>query len=201
MTWNEEAHPRNGDGEFTHRSAATWARRVASAMPPVSLARGYRRVGDHPRGVGKVGGEDAGVFSQSTHPLAGGLWIDPQRPGTRHAPRYVNDFGVAVTGLIPKKHNTELHRGAVKGRRREGLFGDPEGLNYRETRRGGVAVGDRLGYGDAPEAFNARRKRDQARARLEQPRSQQRRTPRGTHVSGWMDKVGGQIARTRGEGR
>ena len=199
MTWREELHPRAGDGEFAHKSMATWAHRVASAMPPVSLTKGYRRVGDHPRGVGKVGGEDADLWTPSSHPLAGGLWIDPARPGTRHEPRYLNDAGVRVAGVTPPKHRTQLRQESLKAKRREGAYGSPEELDHREARRRGQVVGARLGYSDdTPEAFVAHMKRMQPRARQEQPKAKVRRTPRGTRVSGWMDEAGARIARTRG---
>lgn len=305
MTWNEEDHPRDREGQFTHASVGSWARQAAAQLsvaakrrgearppghaaaaersqqlwavtssksrggqgrdrtdaeqaeldqleqafeayrnmlglrrskhfgnttyaddlqqlydeygqriegrdvrhvdaPPIALARGYTRVGDHPRGVGRVGGDDDGVFTPSTHPQAGGLWVDPAMPGTRHAPRYLNDVGHLVSEVQPDRSRASRFKSDRQFRRATGMYGSPDELNYREARstQPRVRLTDRLGYGMAEAeggaAFVAHMKRVQPRVRQEAAREPVRRTPRGTQVEGWMGQVDARIARTRG---
>lgn len=175
-----------------------------TSRAPLALQRGYARVGDHPRGVGRAGGDDDGVVTPSTHPQAGGLWIDPANPGTRHAPRYLNDLGQQVSELRPDQSRASRFKSGRQFQRATGMYGSPEGLGYREVRstQPRVRVGRRLGYGMAEAeggaAFIAHMKRMQPRVRQETARQPVRRTPRGTQVEGWMGQVDARIARTRG---
>lgn len=191
MKWNEKAHPRKPDGEF-RESGAGWAARAAERMmspsaprPPHAAVLGYRRVGDHPTGAGRLH-DSGGTMPMSSHPDAGGLWIDPNRPGTVHAPAYRNDMGWLVSGLQPKVHRTTERKQALQIQRREGMYGSPEGLDRRELQRGGEVIGERLGYEGSPE-FRTFVKRAKARTLQETQRQPKRRTPRGTAVENWMN--------------
>lgn len=184
MTWSEHLHPRNPDGEF---------RTSVSFRPPHALVMGYRRVGDHPTGAGREH-DGGGSMPMSAHPEAGGLWIDPNRPGTRHAPAYRNDMGWLVSGLKPKPSRSSRVRGAVKERRSGELRGRPEGAGLSFTSRSDRVGGESFGYGARGEgatpgaagAFVAAMKRAQPRARQEMVRQPKRRTPRGTVIENWM---------------
>lgn len=181
-------------GDLAHEGAYT-------TEPPSVAQRGFRRMGDHPQGEGRVGAIRGSYMTPSTHPLAGGLWVDPANPGTRHDPRYVNDAGHRVTGLRQAPHRSERHKDLLRDRRRGDLTGRPRDAepNYR-IRKGmrgiDVEAESRFGYGartdsDAADAgraqaFVALMKRRQPRARQETARRLVRRTPRGTLVENWM---------------
>lgn len=168
---------------------------------PDALKRGYTRVGEHPTGAGKVGGEDS-YITPSLHPLAGGLWIDPKRPGTRHAPSYRNDMGHGVSELRPKMQPSYARKDRLQGARRGEYRGRPRGTEgawfYRQPvaeegnrrgryREGGFGYGARdEGGGQQAAVFVARMKRRQPRARQETGREAVRRTPRGTKIENWM---------------
>lgn len=170
--------------------------------PPRSLQRGFTRVGDAPDGEGKVGGADPRYYTPSRHPAAGGLWIDPARPGTRHAPRYLNDMGDPMTELLPPKSRSEEHKDELRGRRWFGNFGN-DGIVEHVRTRGGKQIGvGRMGYdseGTSAE-FLAAMKRKKARTRQERAGvvEQRRRTPRGTVVEGWMAQVDKRMGARRG---
>jgi hypothetical protein len=180
---------------------------------PEAFTRGYRRVGDHPDAVGAPGGNSPGAFQQSSHPLAGGLWVDPANPGTRARPRYLNDMGVPTAAARRPRSASEQRREQLQARRRGELRGRPAETDLQWVARD-VATADTyagrtgsFGYGargeeaqaGAAEAFVAHMKRAQPRARQEAARQAARRTPRGTRVSGWMDQAGARIAQTRGQ--
>lgn len=194
MTWDEGRHPRNSDGEFA-QTAGSWAKKAAAQVAsrrlhdehgrriPDAKLKGFIRVGDHPGGYGRVGGADPGrdPLPQSTHPDAGGVWIDPADTSVGRR-RYVNDSGwMKVAGFAPKARSRE-HKEGVQSRR-------------REDRSGSYDRYDTL----SPEHL-AQAKRTQARARQEQARTPRRRTPRGTRVEGWMGTVSERIGQ-RGNGR
>lgn len=191
MTWSEHLHPRNPDGEF---------RTSVSFRPPHALVMGYRRVGDHPTGAGREH-DNGGSMPMSAHPDAGGLWIDPNRPGSKHAPAYRNDMGWLVTDLKPKPSRSSRLKGAVQERRRGDTRGRGDGLVIeRSTTMRDVRTGDTyrersggFGYGTRGEsatvsapAFVAQMKRARPRARQEMVRQPKRRTPRGTVIENWM---------------
>lgn len=181
-------------GDLAHEGAYT-------TSAPLAAKRRFRRVGNHPQHEGQVGTGAGSYATPSTHLLAGGLWIDPANPGTRHAPRYVNDHGHMVTGLQPERSRSGRHKDHLQERRRGGLVRHPEGAepNYR-IRKGlrGIDVEEegRFGYGaradslaaeqGRAQAFVALMKRRQPRARQETARQPVRRTPRGTKIEDWM---------------
>lgn len=167
------------------------------ARPP-SAAAGFRRAGDHPGAKGRVGGAASFRGRPSTHPEAGGLWIDPGNPGTRHSPRYLDDFGSTVTEVRPKTHPSEARKRHIGERRRGDLRGSAEGAEPSWRVPGGTGnVRTGVGWsgygarieaaesGDAA-AFVARMKRLQPRIRQETARQPVRRTPRGTKIEDWM---------------
>lgn len=180
-------------GEFLHDGPITDER-------PPSGAWGYERVGDHPGHKGRVGGAKSPRGRSSIHPEAGGLWINRKNPGSKHRPRYLDDFGTPVTGLQPKTHPSEARKDNMIERRRGDLRGRPENeSDPKLTRRTpGRArrefYGETFGYGmrtdtnDREEAtvFTARMKRIQPRVRQETARQPVRRTPRGTKIENWM---------------
>lgn len=181
-------------GDLAHEGAYT-------TNAPLAAKLRFQRVGDHPQREGRVGTVTGSYMTPSTHPLAGGLWVDPANPGTRHDPRYVNDAGHRVTGLRPASHRSEQHKGRMRGRRSGELTGRPQGaepnFRIRKGTRGIDVEGERrFGYGtradsDAAEAgraqaFVALMKRRQPRARQETARQPVRRTPRGTKIEDWM---------------
>lgn len=277
MTWRDELHPRDGEGQFTHSSVGSWAQHAAAQLSlaakrrgeqrppghadakartrhlwsipdrqtgaertdaeqdeleeleaafaayrkqlglrrsqhhdsltyvddigqlyneygertggrdtgaPAAMRRGYTRVGDNPQ----VGPTERDTL----HPQGGGLWIDPARPGTRHAPRYLDDSGHLVTALQPDKARTARRKSALQIGRSMGMFGSPSDLLDREVRstQPRVRVGARLGYGMAEAeggaVFVAHMKRARSRARQETGREGVRRTPRGTPIEQWM---------------
>ena len=135
MRWNEADHPRDELGQFVeharswltrasarfevkHRDAwgmpdPATGRRYARDVAPLAMRKGFIRVADHPMGEGRPDTSTASyasTFGTSTHPAAGGLWIDPNNPGTRHAPNFRNDFGVGVSGLRPPRSRTQRFR-------------------------------------------------------------------------------------------
>lgn len=173
-------------------------------VAPTAHRRGFTRVGDHPEGFGRVGGENRGVVVASTHPTAGGLWIDPADPGTRHAPRYLDDLGHRVSQLQPDLSRS-LRRKTDQRINKIGTYGNPAALDRREVRSTQPRVRvtyDRLGYGMAEAeggaVFVAHMKRVQPRVRQETAREAVRRTPRGTTVDSWMQHVSDRIDQTRG---
>lgn len=209
--WDPKAHPRDGEnGRFMRN----WERRLADQIDaavrrgevsrsyapttepahsrrPISGQRGYIRVGDRPDREGAADGIRSGTMSPSTHPEAGGVWIDPARPGTNHAPRFLNDFGASIGSLRPAPSRSERHRDERADRRREDWSGAPAGVDRLSPADGGK-IGRRLE--GAPEAAVKEMRRAQARARMEgSAREARRRTPRGTRVENWMDTVSGQI--------
>lgn len=226
--WNPKLHPRDGEnGQFTRN----WERRLSEQMEmaskrraghkpdasrPVSSAPrakqlGYVRVGEHPDRMGAPGGAES-YFGTSTHPDAGGVWVDPQRPGTHIAPRFLNDWGSAMSQLILPPSPTEGHKRdrAVKRREdrtytdesrertpaRKGAVGPrsqaiPGVTAFRAAREPGGKIGRRLE--GAPEAAVKEMRRAQARTRAETGRKVKRRTPGGTTVDAWMDRVNSRI--------
>jgi hypothetical protein len=162
---------------------------------------------DHPDRLGSAGADlsesDARYVGRpSIHPLAGGLWIDPNNPGTRHNPKYRTDLGHATSVVDPPQSPSASRKGKMRALRREGMFGAPQGDVERSTR---VRVGDwrwdadtpaRLGYGMAEAEggaeFIAVMKRKKARARAETAvRTPKRRTP-------WAEQVGRDMGRRAG---
>jgi hypothetical protein len=182
-----------------------------SFQAPIARRRGYTRVGDHPEGAGKVGGAThSHMGTPSLHPQAGGVWQDPDDPGPKYAPRYVNDAGHSMRVRAPSHSHqrrldaAEQRRGANRtmpedaeptfvrrapGRNRLTTFGT-FGYEARYAQ-------DENGDGGAA-AFVLGMKRAQARARAEQPKAKKRRTPRGTQVDSWMQAASAQIAQKRG---
>lgn len=203
MTWDEKLHPRGDGGEFVD----SWAAKVRARMgitpdrPPHALVMGYRRVGDHPTGAGREH-DHGGTMPVSSHPDAGGLWIDPNRPGPKHAPAYRNDMGWLVGDLTPKRSRSSSRKEELREQRRGGLRGRPDEVELSTTqgtskRFGGRGYTERqgsFGYGargdmsaDGPaQAFVGAMKRAQSRARQETGRQAKRRTPRGTVIENWM---------------
>jgi hypothetical protein len=209
--WNPKLHPRDGEnGRFVHN----WERRLAEQIdaavrrgdvsrryaptterplsaPPIAAQRGFVRIGDRPDRQGAADGARSGTITPSTHPLAGGVWIDPDRPGTNHAPRFLNDNGHRLADLQPAPSKSERHKIEVQSRRTEDWTGTPEGRERLPTRDGGK-IGRRLE--GAPAAAVKEMRRAQARARVEgSSRTPKRRTPRGTQVEGWMSRVNERI--------
>jgi len=159
-------------------------------MPPEALRKGFVRVGDHPTRMGAVGGEKS-YFGSSTHPDAGGIWIDPARPGTTVAPRFLNDYGSSLTQLTPVPSRSQEHKRGASSRRRDDWTHTPDDRERRSSTDGGK-IGRRLD--GAPAAAVKEMRRAQARARVEgSSRTPKRRTPRGTQVDGWMGKVNERI--------
>lgn len=192
-----------------------------NSRQPAARTLGYTRVGEHPTGAGTVDGGDT-YWTPSTHPDAGGLWINPKDPGTRHEPNYRNDAGHGISGLRKDPSPSRRRKEAITGRRRgEDRMhaasvkagehgGDVEHYVYRGapgglmTERSGT-----FGYGargeDSSEhagVFVAAMKRAKKRARTEgSARRGQRRTPmttRGTVVEDWMGAASARMAQGRG---
>lgn len=224
MTWNEELHPRDREGQFAHASAGSWARKAAEDLatayaarnvtPPPAKLKGLIRVGDHPEGYGKLGAVDPkrDPLPQSSHPEAGGVWIDPRETSVGRR-RYYNDSGwMPVSGYRPKARSRK-HKDRLQDERRGDYRGRPDETDLRWEARdartldpyagatGGFGYGARseMAHSGPAEAFVAHMKRVQPRTRQEAAREAVRRTPRGTRVSGWMDQAGARIARTRGQ--
>ncbi len=216
MSWNPDLHPRDGDtGRFTENWAARLSEQISAArregrfggytparignrLPPEARRKGFVRVGDHPTRQGAVGGADPGYFTPSTHPDAGGVWVDPARPGTSRAPAFRNDFGSLITDLTPPKTRSQERKEQVRSRRREDWTHTPDDRERVPASEGGK-IGRRLE--GAPEAAVKQLRRAQRRARIEgSARQPVRRTPRGTQVDGWMSKVSDSIGQ-KGSGR
>ena len=166
--------------------------------PPLSMQRGFTRVGDAPGLEGRVGGADPRYYRPSTHPAAGGVWINPASPGTRHAPNYLNDMGHGISEMRPKESRSQRHKEGMQSRRYEGNYGTNENVEHETVWRGRRTPG-RMGY-DLPNRdgnvseFIAVMKRVRARNRLEAPpRQPKRRTPRGTRVDTWMGQASTQM--------
>lgn len=314
--WNEEQHPRNVDGEFTHASIGAWAKAAAEQLgdlarrrsgqqqhppgwvaaavaheelwavpsdlgrdrtdaeqqeleglekafdtyrqhlglqprglsgllyqdgsggtytehgeylghnlsqdPPPALRMGFQRVGEHPTGFGSAWGSAEDYGSRSTHPQAGGLWIDPARPGTRHDPIYLNDLGHGVSDLRKGMHPSVRRKLDIAERRRGGdrIYAASrtvghDGSDVQYYVHSGLSprglMNERegtFGYGARGEAaaehagvFVAAMKRAKRRASVEgSARRAKRRTPRGTVVEGWMDQASRQLDQRMGRG-
>lgn len=204
--WSPRLHPRDGEnGRFTHN----WEKRLAEQLAHASNRRvgytpdvsrssssapraqqlGYVRVGDHPDRMGRPGGAES-YFGTSTHPDAGGVWVDPARPGTERAPTFRNDYGSTISQLVAPSSRSEQHKRGRVERRREDWTGTPEDRERLQPGDGGK-IGRRLE--GAPEAMVKDMRRAQARTRAETGRVGKRRTPRGTRVDGWMGKVSERI--------
>lgn len=207
--WNPKLHPRDGEnGRFTRN----WEARLADQLiagrrrgeisasylpvqrghsgPPEAARRGYVRVGDHPTRMGAVGGEES-YFGSSTHPDAGGVWIDPARPGTERAPIFRNDFGSPIGALRPPKSRSQQRQEDIQSRRSDDWSGVPADRE-RQGRDEGGKIGRRLE--GAPAAAVKEMRRARARARVEgSHRVPVRRTPRGTRVDSWMGKINDRI--------
>jgi hypothetical protein len=210
--WNPKLHPRDGEnGRFTRNWEARLAEQLAAASKrrqnfkpdtgrpsnaqPYARQLGYVRVGDHPTRMGAVGGEES-YFGTSAHPDAGGVWVDPARPGTQVAPTFRNDYGSAIMALAKPASRTEQRKHDVRSRRSDDWSRVPADRERRQPEDGGK-IGRRLD--GAPEAAVKEMRRAQARARVEaSARRVKRRTPRGTQVDSWMDKVNDRIGRSGG---
>lgn len=189
---------------------------------PLAARLGYRRVGEHPQGAGRINGEHI-YWSPSTHPDAGGLWINPARPGSRHEPNYLNDMGHGISELRKPKSRSQREKEHVLGFRRGEYRTSPDDAErvYRRVRPATSAgrtvmirrdwEEGRFGYGARADlhddeglqranVFVAAMKRVQARGRQENARAPKRRTLRGTQVEGWMDQASAQLARRAGRG-
>jgi hypothetical protein len=209
MTFDESKVKRDDMGRFSENWAARLAEQMTAAMrrgdvsgqylpvqrghagQPEAMRKGFVRVGDHPTRMGAVGGEES-YFGSSTHPAAGGVWVDPARPGTSRAPIFRNDFGSAITSLRPAKSRSQQRGEDVNARRREDWSKVPDDRERRLAEEGGK-IGRRLE--GAPEAAVKEMRRAQRRTRAETGRVAKRRTPRGTLVEGWMDKVNDRIGK------
>lgn len=204
MTFDESKVRRDHAGRFAENWAARLADQLArgssrrrdfrpdtsapSSAAPRARSLGHVRVGEHPDRMGLPGGAES-YFGTSTHPDAGGVWVDPSRPGTQVAPRFLNDFGSPMRQLVKPPSRSEQRKRDVSARRR-----DP-----RESSIDGGKVGRRLA--GAPEAAVKEVRRAQRRARVEgSARTPKRRTPGGTQVDGWMSKVNDRIGQ-KGTGR
>jgi hypothetical protein len=208
--WNPKQHPRDGEnGRFTRNWEARLADQIEAAIRrgdmsrqytptterptsarPISGQRGYIRIGDRPDRAGAADGIHSWSVSPSTHPEAGGVWIDPARPGTNHAPTFRNDFGSAISDLRKAPSRSERHKENVQARRTEDWSGT--GDRDRRLPEDGGKIGRRLE--GAPAAAVKEMRRAQARARREGSyREPTRRTPRGTQVDSWMSKVNERI--------
>ena len=196
--WNPKLHPRDGEnGQFTRNWEARLAEqmgaaskrrsgytpdsgRVSTSAAPRAAQLGYVRVGDHPDRMGRAGGAES-YFGTSTHPDAGGVWVDPARPGTRVAPTFRNDFGSPMQQFMLPASRTEQHKRDRYAGRREDLTRTPDDRERLSTGDGGK-IGRRLE--GAPESAVKELRRAQARTRAETARQPVRRTPRGTAVEG-----------------
>lgn len=214
--WNPRQHPRDGEnGRFTHN----WERRLAEQIeaavqrgamtrryaptteravssPPLAHMRGMVRVGDRPDRQGAADGAHSPGITPSTHPDAGGVWVDPDRPGTNHAPVFRNDNGHAISDLTRTRSKSERHKGTVSERRREDWTG-----NTGDRERRGVEDGGKIGrrWENTPEAAIKEMRRAQKRARVEgSAREGIRRTPRGTRVESWLDEASKRMGGGRG---
>lgn len=210
--WNPKLHPRDGEnGKFTRNWEARLAQQLSDAskrrsgyrpdtsrplnMVPYAEQLGYVRVGEHPDRMGLPGGAES-YFGTSTHPDAGGVWINPARPGTQVAPRFLNDYGSPMSQLITRASRTERDKWDRAEGRRADLSHTPEGRDRRTPEEGGK-IGRRLE--GAPQAAVKELRRAQARARVEgSSRTPKRRTPRGTRVDSWMDEVNARFERRSG---
>lgn len=191
--------------------------------PPPALRMGYTRVGDHPEGEGSIEASETSYLPRSTHPQAGGLWIDPKRPGTRHEPNYLNDWGHGVSSLRKDPSPSQRRKDVVVGRRRGenrtylvGRIADQRGgevqhyvhrgLGRFEEREGTFGYGARgargaSGTDEHAGVFVAAMKRARKRASVEgSARRARRRTPRGTAVEGWMNQASRQLDQRIGRG-
>lgn len=149
--------------QFEARHRTDWGmsdpetgRRYARSTPPRALQLGYVRVADHPTGEGlpeRSTGSFARTFGTSSHPQAGGLWINPDDPGTRHAPNFRNDWGVGVSGLRPPRSRSERFRDIG---RPMAAFPRTESGDTVEvvTRRRGTEKSGPLGSRGNPEDFH-----------------------------------------------
>lgn len=213
--WNPKLHPRDGEnGRFTRNWEARLAEQIdaarkagkfggytpstrGSSSAPYAKQLGYVRVGDHPNRAGAVGGEET-YFGVSSHPEAGGIWVDPARPGTQVAPSFRNDFGSPMSQLSPVPSRSEEHKRDRSDRRRYDYTHTPDDRERLPSEHGGK-IGRRLE--DAPEAAVKEMRRAQRRARTEgHARTPVRRTPRGTQVDDWMNKVNDRIGKGTGRG-
>lgn len=212
--WNPKLHPRDGEnGQFTRNWEARLAQQLEAASArrrsytpdtsrptsaaPYAKQLGYVRVGDHPDRMGLPGGAES-YFGTSTHPDAGGVWVDPARPGTQVAPVFRNDHGSAMSQLTKLKSRTERRKADLRSRRREDWSKVPDGRERLLAEHGGK-IGRRLE--GAPEAAIKELRRAQARARREGSyREPKRRTPRGTQVDSWMDQVNSRFEKGAGRG-
>jgi hypothetical protein len=164
-------------------------RRYATSNTPVAKRRGFIRVADHPLGEGvpdRSTGPFARTFGTSTHPEAGGLWIDPNNPGTRHAPLFRNDFGAPVSDLRPPRSRTESRR--LYGRPMAAFPRTKEGDSVEVvTRRRGVERRGPLGSRGNPEDFAMPYISPQTWKRIMQAKGKvkQRRT--------WIEKLGARM--------
>lgn len=141
----------------------------ARNVEPAASRLGYRRVGDHPERLGAADGPGNAYIPRSSHPLAGGLWIDPDHPGTRHAPAYRNDAGHFVGALQPLKHRTVRRKEAVQSRRTEDWTHTPG-----DKERVPASDGGKIGYREGQSAaFVLYMKRQRARSRAENPNRDQ----------------------------
>lgn len=216
MNWNPELHPRDDDnGRFVHN----WKKRLAEQLDaarrrgeingyrpethragtgqPYARQLGYVRVGEHPTRMGAVGGQES-YFGTSTHPEAGGVWVDPARPGTERAPIFRNDYGSPIGLLRPPDARSKTFKRDRADRRREDYTATPDDRERRDRGDGGK-IGRRLE--GAPEAAVKEMRRAQRRARIEgSARTPVRRTPRGTQVDTWMSKVNDRIGKGAGRG-
>lgn len=208
--WDPKKHPRDGEnGRFTRNWEARLAEQIDSALrrgvmsrqytPTTERARdvsptaerlGFVRVGDRPDRQGAADGAHSWSISPSTHPAAGGVWVDPARPGSNHAPRFLNDNGHAISDLRKAPSKSERHRDDRTARRAEDWAGTPEGVERQSAKDGGK-IGRR--FEGAPVAAVKEMRRAQRRTRAETGRQGVRRTPRGTAVEGWMGKVNDRI--------
>lgn len=203
MTFDESKHKRDDMGRFAENWAARLAEQITAgrregrfgaykpvtrgnSQAPHAKALGYVRVGDHPTRKGAVGGEDSEYFGASSHPDAGGIWVDPARPGTSRAPGFRNDFGSSINDLTVPKLRSQQHKEDRRSRRAEDWSGIPDNRERRDRDDGGK-IGRR--FEGAPEAAVKEMRRAQARTRAETGRVAKRRTPRGTMVDGWMSKI------------
>jgi hypothetical protein len=168
-------------------------RRFARDNPPMAARKGYIRVADNPAGEGRSDTSTASyarTFGTSTHPDAGGLWLDPNNPGTRHAPRFHNDGGAPVGGLNPPPTRSERHRDYGG---RMAAFTRNEGGDQVDvvTRRRGVEKSGPLGSRGDREQFALPRISPQAWKRIMQAKGQRQR------ARTWIEKLN--VRMERGE--
>lgn len=206
--FDESKVKRDHAGRFTENWAARLAEQISAGrregrfgggpiaqrgthMQPEARRKGFVRVGDHPTRQGAVGGTDPGYYTASTHPDAGGVWVDPARPGTDRAPAFRNDFGSLITDLTPPKARSQGRKEMMQSRRREDWTHTPDDRERVPASEGGK-IGRRLE--GAPAAAVKELRRAQRRARIEgSARQPVRRTPRGTQVDTWMSKLNDRI--------